>query len=176
VDRPRRPLHSSDYYIYPDETKREYRKLAGIIFGVFVLSIILTYGRGWGVKYLFQDFLAVLLILSSAYKMFRLEVFVKVFKGYDQMAQKYPIWAYIFPFIELGIGADYLLSNGSPALYFVSLVFGGIGIYSKIWRKHVVGHTLYACLDTVVRLPISMINFVSSVILFVLTILIIIVR
>jgi hypothetical protein len=174
MDRPRQPLHAPGYFIYPDETSREYIKLAGLILFLLLLSLGLTYGRGWGVKYLFQDFIAALLITSSAYKMFRLEVFVKIFKSYDLVAQRWPMWAYVYPFLELGIGADYLLSNGSSFLYFLTFIFLGMTIYSKIFQVKSRVHLQYACLDNLVRLPISTIDFIVSIIGFATTILVVI--
>lgn len=167
MDRPRRPLHSPDNYIYPENTGREYWKLFGYIVGSLIVSLILTFGRGWGVKYVWADYIAVLLIVSSAYKMFRLELFVKIHQSYDLVARKWPIWSYAYPFIELGIGADYLLSNGSKTLYLVTILFAGLTIFTKFASARSNSHLQHACLDRFIRLPAASINLVTSSILLV---------
>jgi hypothetical protein len=172
MDRPRKPLHAADHYIYPEETDREYLKLTGFILFLLLLSVVLTWGRGWGIKYLFQDFVATLLISSAAYKMLRLEIFVKIFQSYDLLSHRWPFWAYLYPFVELIIGADYLLSNGSLALYFITLVFTGLTLAAKLKQEKGRIHLQYACLDTMIRLPIFTINYVVAIIAFSTTILI----
>src|SRR5258708_1568602 len=153
MDRPRRPLHTTDYYIYPDDTGREYIKILGVIAVGLLLSAVLTFGRGWGMKYLWSDFIAVMLIASAAYKMFHLELFVKIHRSYDVVAHRWPAWSYAFPFIETAIGADFLLSNGSRQLYVLTLLVMGLTIYSRIQPVPSRVHLQFACLDSLIRLP-----------------------
>ncbi len=172
MDRPRQPLHSRDNYIYPEETPREYKKFIGIIIGTLLLSLLLTFGRGWGVKYLFQDFVAAFLIFSAGYKLFRLEVFSTIYKSYDIIASRWHFWSYIYPFIELALGANYLLSNGSVELDIFTLLIMGIAVYSFIKQPHRRSHIQYACLDTTIRLPLATISVVESGLVFIMTLIV----
>lgn len=165
MDRPRRPLHSQDNYIYPEETTKEYLKFVGVIIGLLLLSLLLTFGRGWGIKYLWEDFIAVFLIMSAAYKIFRLEIFSVIYKSYDVVARKWPAWSYIFPFVELGLGADYLLSNGSVELYLLTVLITAISIFSFTQQPYHKSHVQYACLDRTIQLPLATISFVESLML-----------
>jgi hypothetical protein len=168
VDRPRRPLHATDDHIYSEDTGKEYLKFIGVIFGLLLLSLVLTFGRGWGIKYVWEDFIAVFLIISAAYKMFRLEVFSTIYRTYDVIAVRYRVWAYLFPFVELALGGSYLLSNGSFVLYVITLLVTSVSIFSFLKRPSHRSHVQYACLDHTIQLPLATISFVEGVIIFVL--------
>ena len=165
MDRPRKSLKNKDKYLYPDDTGREYVK-ASIIIGSFLLiSLVSTFGRGWGVKYFWQDFIAIFLIVSAGQKMFRYELFINIFSSYDILAKKWKIWPYIYPFVELTIGANLLLTNGSKLMYFVVMVFCALTGYSVLKQRSRHIRALFACLDNSLRLPLSMVSLFESVIL-----------
>ena len=165
MDRPRKSLKNKDKYLYPDDTGREYVK-ASIIIGSFLLiSLISTFGRGWGVKYFWQDFIAIFLIVSAGQKMIRYELFVDIFSSYDILTKKWKFWPYIYPFIELTIGANLLLTNGSKLMYFVVIAFCTVTGYSVLKQRSKHIRALFACLDNSLRLPLSMVSLFESVIL-----------
>jgi len=164
MDRPRKSLNNKNHFIYPDETGREYKKAFGIILGFLMLSLLITLSRGWDLKYLWQDFIAILLILSAAYKMFRYETFIKIFSLYDILAIKWKPWPYIYPFVEVTLGANLLLTNGSGFIYLLCVIFAGLTAYSVLKQRS--GHlqAMFACLDKTIRLPISLISLFESII------------
>lgn len=173
MDRPRRPLHSEDKYIYPYETGREYLKLVGVIVGVLLLSLILTFGRGWDIKYLWTDFIAIIFISSAAYKIFRLEIFSEIFKTFDVVARRWQIWSYLLPFVELALGAGYLLSNGSAILYVATIIVMVLAIYSFIHQPNNKSHIQYACLDRTIRLPLATLDLIEGILVLILTVVVV---
>ncbi len=175
MDRPRKSLHNKNNYIYPDNTGREYKKAFIIIFIFLVISLISTFGRGWGIKYFWQDFIAIFLIMSSGYKMFRYELFIKIFGSYDLIAKKWKPWPYLYPFIELVLGANLLLTNGSKFIYFLVATFCAVTGYSVVKQRSRHIQAMFACLDTSIRLPISLISLFESVILIITSIYLLIV-
>ena len=160
MDRPRKSLHNKNNYIYPDNTGREYKKAFIIIFIFLVISLISTFGRGWGIKYFWQDFIAIFLIMSS---------------GYDLIAKKWKPWPYLYPFIELVLGANLLLTNGSKFIYFLVATFCAVTGYSVVKQRSRHIQAMFACLDTSIRLPISLISLFESVILIITSIYLLIV-
>jgi hypothetical protein len=165
MDRPRKSLRNKNNYIFPDDTGKEYLKSLIIVIIFFVISLISTFGRGWGIKYFWQDFIAIFLIMSSAYKMFRYEHFIRIFGSYDIFALKWKPWAYIYPFVELILGANLLLTNGSALMYFLVAAFCFVTSYSVIKQRSKHLQAMFACLDNTVRLPISLISVFESVII-----------
>jgi hypothetical protein len=165
MDRPRKSLRNNNNYIFPEDTGKEYLKMLIIVIVFFLISLISSYGRGWGLKYIWQDVIAIFLIISSAYKMFRYEIFIKIFGSYDIYALKWKPWAYIYPFVELILGANLLLTNGSRFIYFLVALFCATTAYSVLKQrtKHI--QTIFACLDKTVRLPIALISLFESIIL-----------
>ena len=165
MDRPRRPLHSHDNHIYPENTGQQYIKLGLFIVGVLLISFVLTFGRGWGIKYIWLDFMAVYLLISAAYKIFRLEIFVKIFQSFDFIAMRWPAWSYIFPFVELMLGADFLLSNGSPLFYLLTILVMGATAVNVLLEPKQKTHIQFACLDTMIRLPLFSLIVVDGIIM-----------
>ena len=88
---------------HSEETRREYVKFAGLILGILLVSIGITTIRGWDGNRFANDFMAVFFMTFAAFKFFRIEEFVAVYRTYDILAKKYRPWPYIFPFILLFI-------------------------------------------------------------------------
>ncbi len=165
MDRPRKSLSNKHNFIYPNDTGKEYKKALGIVLSFLLISGLITFSRGWGLKYLWQDFMAILLIFSAAYKMFRYEEFIKIFSLYDIIAIKFKPWPYIYPFIEVTIGANLLLTNGSISIYLLTIIFSSQIIYSVLKQRSHNLQSMFACLDNNLRIPISLISFFEGIIL-----------
>jgi len=165
MDRPRKSLKNKDKYIYPNDTGREYVKAAIIIGSFLLISLISTFGRGWGAKYFWQDFIAIFLIVSAGQKMIRYELFLDIFSSYDILSKKWKPWPYLYPFIELTIGANLLLTNGSKLMYLVVVALCAITGYSVLKQRSKHIRELFACLDNSLRLPLSLVSLFESVIL-----------
>ncbi len=170
MDRPRKSIRNNNNYIFPDDTGKEYLKILIIVLLFFAISLISTFGRGWGIKYFWQDVIAIFLIMSSGYKMFRYEYFIKIFGTYDLFALRWKPWAYIYPFVELILGANLLLTNGSKFMYFLVAVFFFITAYSVLKQRSKHIQAMFACLDKTLRLPISLISLFESAIVITLSI------
>ena len=55
------------------------------------------------------NFMAGFFLVFSFFKLLDLAGFAKSYAIYDVLAKKMPTYGYIYPFIELGLGAAYLL-------------------------------------------------------------------
>lgn len=165
-------------HIAPVENKREYYKLAGVIFGIVVISVLLTSWREWTLRQLLEDFMAVFFITFAAFKFVNLEMFAVTYRTYDIVARKFPAWGYFFPFVEGGLGFAYLLTTQNVTLNLLTMLitgFAGYGAWqelklSKTRRRR--GHFMSAYLGNVIRLPLSKVSFVEDFAMFIMAVIV----
>jgi hypothetical protein len=159
-------------HVEPLENKREYYKFAAVIFGIVLVSILLTTWREGGLRLLLEDFMAVFFITFAAFKFVNIELFAQTYKTYDLVTQKFPAWGYLFPFVEAALGFAYLLSTKNTTLNLLTMLITGVAGYS-VWRELQLsktrrrGHFMCACLGNVIRLPLSKVSFMEDAAMFV---------
>lgn len=154
--------HNHASHIEPLESPREYLKFAGVIAGIVLGSVLLTNARSWGLENWMASFMAVFFVVFGAFKLVNLEMFVLTYRSYDILAKRFKFWGWIFPFIELGLGAGYLILGNNLWLNIATIIITGtasIGVIKELRRK---SRFKCACLGTVIRLPLSKISFVED--------------
>ncbi|MDP3073806.1 MAG: hypothetical protein Q8N18_26210 [Opitutaceae bacterium] len=107
-------------------------------------------GRGW-----MHDFMGLFLVVFSMFKFFNLAGFADGFQMYDLLAKPFRPYAYVYPFIELGLGLGYLAQRNLPVVYgatIVVMLFGALGVIRALRQ----GLDLEcACMGTVLKVPLS---------------------
>jgi YHS domain-containing protein len=120
-----------------------------------------AYG-GWNWMSWMHDFMGFFLVVFSMFKFFNLEGFADGFQMYDLLAKPFRPYAYVYPFIELGLGLGYLAHWQPVAIYaatVVVMVFGALGVLNAL-RK---GLDLEcACMGTVLSVPLSTVALVED--------------
>lgn len=112
----------------------------------FTLNNLLTYSMG----YFFLFF--------SLFKVIDLPGFAMGFQEYDLLAKRWPIWGYVYPFIEITLAALYLLRVDDPALHLATLGLSAlicIGVGIKLIKREPF-HC--ACLGTVLKVPLTKVS------------------
>lgn len=109
-----------------------------------------------------QDFMGFFLVTFSLFKFFDMEGFADGFQMYDLLAKRLRLYAYIYPFIECGLGLGYLARWHLEAIYAATVVvmlFGALGVFNAL-RK---GLDLEcACMGTVLKVPLSTVALVED--------------
>lgn len=160
------PSHGGHHMVRAVETREEYKKFGYILLGILLVAVFLTTIRGWTLNRFMCDFMAVFFMTFAAFKFWDIEGFVHGYRNYDVIAQRFRPWAYLFPFIEAGMGFWYLMSEGPTRLNLLVLIITGaasIGVFREINRK---SRFMCACLGTIIRLPLSRVSLVENVAMF----------
>jgi hypothetical protein len=109
-----------------------------------------------------HDFMGLFLVMFSMFKFFNMEGFADGFQMYDLLAKSMRLYAYVYPFIELGLGLGYLAHWQPVVVYAATIVvmlFGSLGVLNAL-RK---GLDLEcACMGTVLKVPLSTIALVED--------------
>jgi YHS domain-containing protein len=113
-----------------------------------------AYG-GWNWMSWMHDFMGFFLVVFSMFKFFNMEGFADGFQMYDLLAKPVRAYAYIYPFIELGLGLGYLARWHPAVIYAATLtvmIFGSLGVINAL-RKGL--DVECACMGTVLSVPLS---------------------
>lgn len=162
------PAKSHEHHMTPAvENREEYKKLGYTLFGILLVSSLLTFVRGVALDRFMADFMAVFFITFAAFKFVDIEGFAHAYRQYDVIAQRIRPWAYAFPFIEAFMGFWYLLSEGPASLNMLAMIITGtasIGVFREVKRK---SRFHCACLGTFIQLPLSRVSLIENVTMFV---------
>ena len=109
-----------------------------------------------------RHFMAGLFLVFSFFKILNLTAFADAYMSYDVVARKLRAYGFIYPFIELALGAAYLVNFQPVATNLVTLIVMGvssIGVIQSLLNKRKIR---CACLGTVFNLPMSVITLVED--------------
>ena len=144
------------------ESKIKQLKPLFIILGyIFIASILLNY-KNWNLTNAMLDFMGLFYIVFSFFKILDIKGFSISFKMYDPLAKKAPIYAYIYPFIEVLLGVMFLTRyevNIALAITVIVLGVTTIGVTQTLLNKRAIK---CACLGTTLNLPMTEATFIEN--------------
>lgn len=142
-----------------------------LIFGYISIASFLLNSIPRDVSGFMLDFMGLFYIVFSFFKLLDLKGFPKSFRMYDPLAKAFPIYAWLYPFIEIALGLMFLMRIQIPIALIVTLVILGIttiGVTSTLLQKKSIQ---CACLGTALKLPMTKATFIENSIMIVMAIL-----
>jgi hypothetical protein len=107
-------------------------------------------------------FMAGFFLVFSFFKLLDLRAFADAYGSYDVVAAKWPLYGYVYPFIELGLGVAFLTHFAPVTTNAVTLVVMGVSAVGVV-KALVAGRKIRcACLGTVFNLPMSKITLIED--------------
>lgn len=117
-------------------TRKERLKFAGIIFFLMIAATLMGTLITFNIQEWLRWFLGGFMIMFAGFKLIGIEVFIRVFKLYDLIAQRFKPYTYIYPLLQAFIGM-WFITGLSPVLRDVVTI--GIGLSSLIGILKIVG-------------------------------------
>ena len=109
-----------------------------------------------------NGFMGLFFCFFAFFKLLDVPAFAKGYRGYDIPAKYFPIWGYIYPFVELSLGVLYLL-NIQPfwtnLAVIIILGISIIGVIQSVLKKREI-HCV--CLGTGFNLPMSQVTIIED--------------
>jgi copper chaperone CopZ len=130
--------------------------LVGIVSLVEVRAGDFAWDRAMG------HFMGAFFIAFSFFKLLDLQGFADSYTDYDVVAKRFPAYGFMYPFVELLLGAAYVTGFQPFATNLVTLVVMGvssIGVIQSLINKRKIR---CACLGTVFNLPMSTVTLVED--------------
>jgi hypothetical protein len=111
------------------------------------------------------NFMAGFFLIFSFFKLLDLTGFAQSYAMYDLLAKKLPIYGFIYPFIELALGAAYLLGYRPVLINAITLIvmtFSSIGVILAVTSKQKIR---CACLGTGFNLPMTTVTIIEDLLM-----------
>lgn len=153
ASRPKRPL-------------KDFAPLAIIFAVIIAATLVLNYivfepnpMRGM------QLFMGVFFIVFGGFKVAKLKGFAQAYPDYDLIAMRSKAYAYLYPFIELGLGILYLIGVWLLFANIVTLIImsiGALGVYLKLRKGEEI---ICACLGVVFKIPMTWVTLLEDVLM-----------
>lgn len=157
------PQASPEVEERPSFSIATYRPLLLVIAYVAAFSVVMCWASGaWTASTLMRYFMGGFFLGFAFFKLLDVPAFADAFSTYDVVAKRFRTYAIVYPFIELGLGAAYvlglqpLLVNSVTALV---MGVGLVGVAAAVLRKRAIK---CACLGAVFNLPMSAVTVVEN--------------
>jgi hypothetical protein len=134
--------------------------IVGYIVGTVAIVGLATGERSPHV--LMRYFMGGFFLVFSFFKLLDLRGFADAYRSYDIVARAWPSWGFVYPFVELTLGAAYLLNLNPIATNVATLVLmlvGAVGVLKALLDKRAIR---CACLGTALNLPMTTITLVED--------------
>lgn len=132
----------------------------GFITGVTVIAQIKNESFNW--MQWMNHFMAGFFLVFSFFKLLNLNGFAESYAMYDIVAKRIKRWAYIYVFIELGLGIAYLTGFNPVATNLATVIvmsISSIGVLQSVLDNKKIK---CACLGDVFNLPMSTITIIED--------------
>lgn len=116
-----------------------------------------------------QYFMAGFFISFSFFKFIDLKGFAESYKMYDVIAMRLGFWAFLYPFVELGLGLSFLLNLNPFIVNSLTLLVMSLSIIGVIRSVIMKQHIQCACLGAVFNLPMSTVTIIEDAIMIIMS-------
>lgn len=121
---------------------------------LFAASILLNFAN-WNTGQAMLDFMGLFYIVFSFFKLLDLKGFPDSFRMYDPLAKAVPIYGWVYPFIELGLGLLFLMRIQIEFALIATIIILGITTYGVAQTLLNKKKIRCACLGTALQLPMT---------------------
>lgn len=135
-----------------------------LIFGFITVVTLLIQWQSGSFHFMewMRHFMAGFFLVFSFFKLLNLKGFAESYVMYDVIARKIPVWAYIYAFVELGLGIAFIIDFKpmiTNLITFVVMSVSIIGVLQSVLNKK---RIQCACLGAVFNLPMSTITIIED--------------
>ena len=109
-----------------------------------------------------QHFMAGFFLVFSFFKFLDLKGFAESYAMYDIVAKRIPVWGYVYPFVELGLGLAFCINYQPQLTNIITLIVMSIsiiGVLQSVFNKKKI---LCVCLGAVFKLPMSTVTIIED--------------
>jgi len=140
-----------------------YKPILLIFAYILAASLIAASQTGhFEIATLMRIFMSGFFLVFSFFKLLDLKGFAESYSMYDLIAKRWRGWAYLYAFIELGLGLAYALNLVPMAVNFITFIVMSlsiIGVLQSVFNKQKIR---CACLGAVFNLPMSTVTIIED--------------
>jgi len=140
-----------------------YWPLFALVLIAALAAMALVHGAEQGLFAWMHYFMGFFLCQFALLKLFHPSDFAEGFQMYDLMAKKFRPYAYLYPFIELGLGLAYLSFIYPITIYILTILVMGMGAIGVIRALRRGLDVRCACMGTVLDVPLSTVTLSEDI-------------
>jgi len=138
-----------------------------LVFGyILLVTFAIEFANGQFVLHRWMpNFMAGFFLVFSFFKLLDLKGFTSSYAMYDLLAKRSTLYAYLYPFIELGLGTAYILGWQPVLISAITLglmAFSSTGVILAVINKQKIR---CACLGAVFNLPMSTVTIIEDLLM-----------
>jgi len=163
-------LHHSEL---AEQTKGWIETYKPVLLIFFYISLISTLAQlqnqHFNIMQWMRHFMAGFFIVFSFFKMLNVKGFSESYVMYDVIAKRFPVWSYLYVFIEFGLGISFLINFNPLLINTITLLVMSvsiIGVLQSVLNKKSIQ---CACLGAVFNLPMSTITIIEDALMIVMS-------
>ncbi len=124
----------------PSKTNKSYKPVIAIFTTAALLAIVFSFKQAQSLLSLgtIEAFIAISMVLLGLQKLQDIHQFATLFKTYDLLAKKYPIYSFVYPFIETIAGilmlAGFLTWISAP-ITLIAASIGAISVFRAVYLE-----------------------------------------
>jgi hypothetical protein len=145
------------------EALKKYQALLWILVLCILVATAVEYRQPeWSYASWMHSFMGIFFVQFSLFKLVDLRGFVAGYQKYDLLAKKSAAYAYLYPFIELGLGLLYLSEEFLIPTYWATIaimLFGFLGILKSLRAGYQFN---CACLGTILKVKLSQVSIIEN--------------
>lgn len=146
---------------------KEYIKFFGVIGCILLLSLFIGYkSNNLDSMNVMRIFIGLFFLTLGILKFLNINEFVSAYTKYDILAKNNHVYAYVYPFIELQLGALYLINyHGSFLHVFTAglMIFSAYGVLKVLLnQKHSI---ILVRMGSFIKVPVTKITLIENVLM-----------
>ncbi len=157
--------------------RNKYKELSPLLY-IFLIILALSSVRQIAVEInpilFMMDFMGIFFMVFGLLKLVDVKGFVDGFRDYDFIASKWRVYGYSYPFIEIALGALYLLGYMFLWQNILVIFLTSIGIYTAYKSIKDENGVRCVCLGTLFDIPMTWVTFFENTLMLLMVIFMII--
>ncbi len=144
---------------------KDFLPLISIFCIILCFSLLRRWIFGWDLHEAMNDFMGSFFLIFGSFKLLKLKEFAEAYATYDILAQRSTLYAYSYPFIEIGLGIAYIGHLYPIITNWVTLVLmlvSSIGVAQELAQKRTI---MCACLGTVFKIPMTYVTLFEDLLM-----------
>lgn len=108
------------------------------------------------------DFMGLFFLVFSFFKFLNINAFARAYRRYDIPTNLFPVWGYVYPFVEFGLAIMYLHRIKLDLANILTVIVLGISIMGVIKSVLNKQEIKCACLGTGFNLPMTQVTIIED--------------
>jgi Methylamine utilisation protein MauE len=149
----------------PNYTLKDFLPLIIIFSTIVILTLFGQVLRGWNLTSAMSDFMGFFFLIFGGFKVLNLKGFAEAYSIYDIFAKQSKLYAYAYPFIELTLGALYLLRLFplfTNVFTLALMLVSSIGVAQELLKGKEI---MCACLGAVFKIPMTWVTLTEDLLM-----------